>query len=208
MRKFDNRMHAKDAYLALVAELAPAMGAAKSEFRLNEEEKNKWADSKLCPSVFIACSSRSSLKRYPAARLKEIVCVLKENFPLIVIGEENDRAYYQDILSEKGVVDFVGKTKLYEVFYLLKNYAKGLLCVDSSIMQLASYVNIPIVALFGPTDPARYGPWSDTFTVLHKDAMPCSPCKKPTCNFTAECMQIRPTDVLEAVNKILGKSSA
>ena len=205
VRKFPLDMHAKDTYLAIIEKLAPASATTKSDFTLTEEEKSKWAHFKLSPSVFIACSSRSSLKSYPYRYLKEVSDSLRKDCRLVILGEESDRKYYKDILFQEGVVDLVGKTKLYDIFYLLKNYAQLLLCVDSSILQLGSYLNLPLVALFGPTDPRRYGPWSDTFIVLRDERSLCLPCKKPTCNFTAECMQIMPAEVLGAIEKMLKK---
>ena len=89
--------------------------------------------------------------------------------PLVIIGEQSDRGYYRDILNLPGTTDLVGKTTIAEAFYLIQTYAKLALCVDSSILHIASYLNKPLVALFGPTDPARYGPWSDHYLVLRGD---------------------------------------
>jgi ADP-heptose:LPS heptosyltransferase len=46
---------------------------------------------------------------------------------------------------------------------------------DTGPMHLASAVNTPLVALFGPSNPARYGPRSARQRVLRVD-LPCSPC--------------------------------
>src|SRR5207302_8171888 len=37
---------------------------------------------------------------------------------------------------------------------------------DTGPLHLASALNVPIVAIFGPTDPARNGPYGGRFTVL------------------------------------------
>jgi len=44
--------------------------------------------------------------------------------------------------------------------------ARGVVGVDSGPMHLAAALGKPGVALFGPTDPARNGPYGDSFTVL------------------------------------------
>jgi ADP-heptose:LPS heptosyltransferase len=46
---------------------------------------------------------------------------------------------------------------------------------DTGPMHLASAVGTPLVALFGPADPRRYGPLSPRQHVLRVD-LPCSPC--------------------------------
>ena len=44
--------------------------------------------------------------------------------------------------------------------------ATGIVGVDSGPMHLAAALGKPGVAIFGPTDPARNGPYGSTFTVL------------------------------------------
>ena len=46
---------------------------------------------------------------------------------------------------------------------------------DTGPMHLASAVDTPLVALFGPSDPRRYGPTSPRQRILRVD-LPCSPC--------------------------------
>jgi ADP-heptose:LPS heptosyltransferase len=46
---------------------------------------------------------------------------------------------------------------------------------DTGPMHLAAAVGTPLVALFGPSDPRRYGPVGSEAHVLRVD-LPCSPC--------------------------------
>jgi ADP-heptose:LPS heptosyltransferase len=46
---------------------------------------------------------------------------------------------------------------------------------DTGPMHLAAAVGTPVVSLFGPADPARYGPRAASEHVLRVD-LPCSPC--------------------------------
>ncbi|MCX7661790.1 MAG: hypothetical protein N2Z79_03800, partial [Candidatus Omnitrophica bacterium] len=77
---------------------------------------------------------------------------------------------------------------------------------DRAVLHLGSYLNVPIVAIFGPTDDIRYGPWSEKSFVVKKEIF-CRPCKKAHCRFgTVECMRlIKPEDVLLAIKIILNK---
>ncbi|MCM8782737.1 MAG: lipopolysaccharide heptosyltransferase II, partial [Candidatus Omnitrophica bacterium] len=72
------------------------------------------------------------------------------------------------------------------------------------VMHLTSYLNIPIVAIFGPTDDEEYGPWSSNSLVVKKEIF-CRPCSKAQCKFeTIDCMRlIRPQEVLRSVNEVL-----
>ena len=55
---------------------------------------------------------------------------------------------------------------------------------DTGPMHLAAAVGTPVVALFGPADPNRTGPYGDDHIVIRKP-FPCGPClRKPTCRKT------------------------
>ena len=183
IRRFNN-FHAKDRYIYLVKDLAPKETNTKGEFILSREEREFWDGFDLSNSIFVACSSKFSLKSYPQEYLKEIINFLVKDYKIIILGDSQSIDYYKDLLFKDGVINLVGKTKLYELFYILKK-AKLVISVDCGILHIASYLNLPIVGLFGPTDPNIYGPWSDKFIVLQS---------KDT--------KIKPEVVLDAVFKI------
>lgn len=202
-RKFSKNTHIKEKYLSLVRNLIKQEADAKSVFILSEGEIKKLDNFKIRPSIFVACSSRSSLKCYPYKFLKEVIECLRVDYSLVVIGEEQEHAFYKDILFMKGVTDLVGKTKLYEIPYLLKNYARLLLCVDSSMLHLASYLDLPIVAIFGPTSVERSKPYSRKSIVLSSNHLTCVPCEKSECQLYHECMNIPPIKIISAVREMI-----
>jgi len=205
LRNFPKGAHAREEYLSLIDKIAPKKGAMKSEFKLICEDEKKWGALNIEKAVFIACSSRSCLKSYPCEYLKEVIQVLSKRYELVILGTKEDRSMYGDILFMEGVVDLVGETQMSDVFYLLKKYAQGVICVDSSVMHAASYLNLPIVAIFGPTDVNRYGPWPEKSIVLRKENLTCSPCGKAKCDTDSECMRVRPQEVVEAVERMLNR---
>jgi ADP-heptose:LPS heptosyltransferase len=46
---------------------------------------------------------------------------------------------------------------------------------DSGLLHVAVAANAPTVAIFGPTNPSRSGPWGGRVTVVRR-GIPCSPC--------------------------------
>lgn len=58
--------------------------------------------------------------------------------------------------------------------------ARGVVGVDSGPLHLAAAIGTPGVALYGPTDPALTGPWSDALEVL-VPTLACAPCGSRRC---------------------------
>ena len=76
---------------------------------------------------------------------------------------------------------------------------------DSGPMHLAAAVGTPVVAIFGPTDPAITGPYGKQHRVL-RAGIACSPCLNPKCRHTPrmECMTLVTVEqVLAAVRPLL-----
>jgi ADP-heptose:LPS heptosyltransferase len=75
---------------------------------------------------------------------------------------------------------------------------------DTGPMHLAMGLKVPLIALFGPTDPLDTGPLDkERSYVIHKSPS-CNPCRTRSCvdNF---CMrQISVAEVCEAADRILG----
>jgi len=207
LRRYPKNMHIAEKYLAFTKNLLEDKKGLRSSFVLTDKEKEKWARQKIPPSIFIACSSRSPLKRYSYECLKEVVQGLNLISPLVILGDKTDSEYYKDILKEENIINLAGKTSMSEVFYLLSNYARCVLCVDSSILHAGSYLNKPTVALFGPTHPDRSGPRSKNSIVLWKRNLSCVSCEMPVCENDFECMKIVPSRVVSAVEKVLGKAA-
>ena len=75
-------------------------------------------------------------------------------------------------------------------FIALVRRAKLFVGGDTGPMHLASACGVPVVAIFGPTDPLRNGPFSKKDIVIsHRVA--CGPCYKRTCKvYNKECLRL------------------
>jgi len=85
-------------------------------------------------------------------------------------------------LFAPATLDLVGKAGIRVTMALLRRVAL-FVGNDSGIMHLAAAAGIPLVALFGPQSPARFGPWSERARYVYK-GFPCSPCRQ---KFFTEC---------------------
>ena len=96
---------------------------------------------------------------------------------IVLTGSEGDRRMVQTVAAQLHglrVIDAAGALDLADLAAVLASLDL-LVTGDTGPMHLASAVATPIVALFGPADPRRYGPRSPNQRVLRVD-LPCSPC--------------------------------
>jgi ADP-heptose:LPS heptosyltransferase len=83
-------------------------------------------------------------------------------------------------------------------FIELARRARLVVAADTGPLHLACAVGTPVVALFGPTDPARNGPFAPEDAVVRRKP-PCAPCYSRSCTRHAGIMaQIEPAEVLAA----------
>ena len=102
-------------------------------------------------------------------------------------------------------VNLEGQTTLRDLAYLY-SLSRLLITTDSGPMHIAAAMNTPTVALFGPTDPSRTGPYGNGHTIVRKE-MPCSPCFLKKCD-TKRCMEeIGVDEVFEAVKESINRAS-
>lgn len=105
-------------------------------------------------------------------------------------------------------VNLGGRTTLRELAWLYRQ-ASLVVTTDSGPMHIAAAMGTPVVALFGPTDPARTGPYGPCHHVIRRE-LSCSPCLRKRCE-TKKCMrEISVGEVLDAVRErvALGKASS
>jgi heptosyltransferase-2 len=123
---------------------------------------------------------------------------------ILIFGKKEEGPMARKILEhvENDALDLTGKTSLIQLAALLEQ-CRLLLTNDTGTMHVATAVNIPVIALFGSTDPATTGPWGDGNVVIRKN-VPCSPCMKRVCPTDHRCMElITVEEVEETVNKKL-----
>jgi ADP-heptose:LPS heptosyltransferase len=118
-------------------------------------------------------------KQWHLARFAEVGRALASEggTTLILTGGPGDRAMVDQVrraLGDRPVVDAAGTLDLPATAALLSRL-DVLITGDTGPMHLAAAVGTPIVALFGPSDPRRYGPLAAQQRVVRVQLY-CSPC--------------------------------
>ena len=177
-------------------------GVAESVRRKWPVEKSRW--------IIIQPGARWPNKRWPVEFFSELVrrlAVANPGFRFAVLGSEDDRALGEVIAREDGqrCLDLTGRLSLPELVEWIR-LGELMVTIDTGPMHVAAALNKPVVALFGPTEPCRTGPYRQLDHVLQLD-LPCVPCLKPRCAYVKplECLRaLPPAAVFEAVQKRLG----
>lgn len=158
------------------------------------------------PIVVINPGAKSHLKRWTeegfAVLADRIISECVAN--VIFIGLKEDEAIVNGIIGrmKNRAYNFVNKTNIRQLGSLLKR-AKLLVTNDSAPLHLGCAVGTNVLAIFGPTDPAKYGPTGEFDTVVKKQ-LSCSPCETAACAHNYECMKlITPDEVFDAAKVML-----
>jgi len=120
-------------------------------------------------------------KLWPAESYGALARTLRERglAPLVTWGP-GERALADRVAAASGgAAEVAPPTTLLEYTALARD-ARVVVAADTGPLHLACAVGTPVVALFGPTDPARNGPFSATDVVIRR-APACAPCYRRGC---------------------------
>jgi heptosyltransferase I len=122
---------------------------------------------------------------------------------VVFTGSERGRLGQIQSRMKTSSVNLGGKTTLRDLACLYQRSAL-LVTTDSGPMHLAAAVGTPVIALFGPTDPSRTGPYGKGHSVI-RSGLPCSPCFQKNCD-SVKCMSdITIEEVFHAVKEKLSE---
>ncbi len=158
------------------------------------------------PIAVISPGSKSHIKKWTVEGFAEIAdrLIRECGAHVIFAGTPEDREVVDNIITKMKHKphDLVGKTNIRQLAALLKR-SNILITNDSAPLHLGCAVGTKVLALFGPTDPKKYGPTGE-FDVVISKKLSCSPCETAECGRNYECMKlILPDEVFDAVKVML-----
>jgi lipopolysaccharide heptosyltransferase II len=132
------------------------------------------------PLVGMHVSGGRLVKQWPPERFAELASrlVATRRATIVVTGAEADRQLVDGVAraATPHVVDLAGAVDLPSLAALLEQL-DVVVTGDTGPMHVAAAVGTPVVAVFGPSDPARYAPTHPMHRVVRID-LPCSPCNR------------------------------
>lgn len=157
-------------------------------------------------------------KRWPTSHFAELARQLAaapdppgnaKPMPVVVVwgpGEEDLRdgiLTQADLPSERMMA--APPTDLRELAALLGR-ARLAIGGDTGPIHLAAALDVPVVGIYGGSDPLRNGPWGNAPTTLLSDSAACTVCWRKTCNWSPciECLDtISPSRVARHARAVL-----
>ncbi|MEJ2070353.1 MAG: lipopolysaccharide heptosyltransferase II [Syntrophobacterales bacterium] len=140
-------------------------------------------------------------KRWPAERFAQVGDLLQQECQagLVLLGGPADREAANEVQhhGQGKYLNLAGRTTLRQALMILSQL-NVLITNDSGLMHAAAALGVPLVALFGSTNPVATGPFTHRATVLHHP-QPCSPCMQRTCSLDYACLtEITVAEVADA----------
>jgi heptosyltransferase I len=145
------------------------------------------------PFITLVPGARWENKRWPAPFFAGVVRSLTTEAPhlsFVILGGTEDHNLAKVIVeaAPERCLDLTGKTTLPEMVEWIR-ISSLMLANDTGPMHVAAALNKPVLALFGPTEPRRTGPYRQEENVL-RVSLPCVPCMKSVCHnqIKLECL--------------------
>jgi heptosyltransferase-2/heptosyltransferase-3 len=216
---YDPAAHTADNARALVHAAMGTRLTAPVEWTLRIPEHARAEASRLLApfagglKVGMHVSGGRAIKQWPEARFREVAehLVRDRHAAIVLTGTPADRPQVDIVrtaLPPDRVLDLSGGASLLTVAAVIAQldlFVSG----DTGPMHLAHAVSTPIVAVFGPSDPARYAPRGTRDTIVRID-LPCSPCNRirlppARCTgHTPDCLEgVDAARVLAAIDGVL-----
>jgi heptosyltransferase-2 len=147
-------------------------------------------------------------KRWPADRFAEVATAVAAKSPVkwILFGTKSDASVGDQIANALGdlCINRIGQTTVEQLIEELRQ-CRLLLTNDTGTMHLGALLGVPVVAIFGSTEPGLTGPLGNRHVVL-RHHVECSPCFLRECPIDFRCMKaVTSQEVADAVLSMLHK---
>lgn len=196
-------IHAVDRYLKVAAALGCDPQEVSFPLPLVKESKGvQAAKQEMGDYAVVVPGARWTTKRWPAERFGRVAALLPMRS--VIIGSSSDAGLGAQIESSSGgkARSMAGKTSLRELISLIRD-ARLVITNDSGPLHIAAACRVPAVAIFGPTNPVRTGPYGERNRIVQAPVS-CAPCYKRKCK-SLRCMnEITVEGVYDAVKTVIG----
>lgn len=201
--------HQIDYYLKMLASAGLKLNGRRLTLILKDEERyqaekilKQYGISSHAPLIGINPGAKfGTAKRWLPKRYAALCNKLQKacNAQIVIFGGPGEETLGNQISAwiEKPCINLCGMTTLREAMALIER-CQLFITNDSGLMHVAAALDIPQIAIFGPTDHIATGPSNPNSHIVKWPAA-CSPCLKPECPTDHRCMRKITVDTVFAV---------
>lgn len=159
--------------------------------------------------AFATGAAYGTAKCWPAERYAQLAGRLIAEFgaDVILFGAASEAAVAARVASaERRAIDLAGKSAIGDLPALLAR-CNIFIGNDSGAMHVAAAVGLPVIVVFGPTDPGGTAPLTPQLAIVQQ-RVACSPCFLRRCPIDHRCMTGVSVDAVFAVARPLLRDGA
>ncbi|HAX61309.1 MAG TPA: lipopolysaccharide heptosyltransferase II [Elusimicrobia bacterium] len=180
---FDKNKHQLERYLDLLKYFGVEVGEEKTEIHIDGKDE-KFADALLPKDKIIFGINPGSVwatKRWIVEKYAELSDKISKELAgqIVIFGGPDDIEIANSVEKnmKQSAINIAGKTTLKQLAASIKR-CRVFITNDSGPMHIAAAMNIPVVAIFGPTvKEFGFYPYTKRSIVIEKN-LPCRPCGK------------------------------
>jgi len=155
--------------------IMPQLWLSADEIRWAEGTMKALAIDTRKPVIGIHVGASNANKRWPLERFEELVKMITEtSHNQVLIFSEPD-GYGADFKAKRAKV--IRDITLRQLLALISE-CDLFVANDGGPMHIAAALQVPTVAIFGPTNPDWFGPWGDNHQVVFNTACRFFPCSE------------------------------
>jgi len=189
--------HSAEHNLELLKPLGVPVISKKIQFEVPEKETKKAEEflnevlqmNKTVVGILPAGSWPS--KKFDKERWVDICKIIRQKYNVVFLllwgpGDKDDAGYIHKHFPEDSIM--IPETDLILMSAFIK-HCNIIIANDSGPMHIAVALGIPVLGIFGPTDPKGHDPYSSNSGYVIKEDLFCIICNKLICPYNHECMK-------------------
>lgn len=175
----------------------------ESEWAIDFLKKNGWKESAGLVGINPGAAYGPAKRWHPERFASVADRLMKEGVMVIIFGGPGDKSVVEDIKRRMITMPVIASGTSVRQLASLIERCSLFLTNDTGPMHMAAALKVPVIALFGSTDPDATGPVGEGQRIIYKKA-DCSPCFLRECPKDFRCMKfITEKEVFEAVREKL-----
>lgn len=146
-------------------------------------------------------------KKYKVKDYIELIKKIKEKFDaniLLLWGVENERKECEEIKNDTGEYVFISPQTTLKYSSALIKKCKAIIGNDSGLLHLSVASGVPVLGIYGPTNPVSQGPYGEKNLFVRHEKLDCLNCNLLECKIGNICMTELPIEnIIEKIDELI-----